>query len=140
MADAVAVELLAALPSGVLLDSDVVATYLSDEYLSDEAEWAEFGPPVAVVRCSRSIVEAAAVAAVCTRHGTVLRSHPLITVSRGAVDPGVPLPGMLITVSRGTDLSVLLYGTVIAGWEPGAGSYPVRRSQLSIKAATGGRP
>jgi glycolate oxidase len=62
--DPLVADLLAALPADrVLLDADVMATYLHDE-----AEWARFGSAAAVVR-PRSTEEVAAVVAACARHG-----------------------------------------------------------------------
>jgi glycolate oxidase len=72
MPDAVLAELLAALPADrVLVDPDVVAPYLHDE-----ADWAEYGRPVAVVR-PRSTAEVAAAVAACARYRTPI-------VARGA--------------------------------------------------------
>jgi glycolate oxidase len=66
-ADALVAELLAALPPDrVLLDPDVVATYLHDE-----AEWAPHGRAAAVVR-PRSTAEVAAVVRACAQHGRPL--------------------------------------------------------------------
>jgi glycolate oxidase len=66
-ADALVAELLAALPPDrVLLDPDVVATFLHDE-----AEWAPHGRAAAVVR-PRSTAEVAAVVRACARHGRPL--------------------------------------------------------------------
>jgi glycolate oxidase len=70
--DPVIAELLAKLPADrMLLDPDVVATFLHDE-----AEWAEFGSASAVVR-PRNTAEVAVVVAACARHG-----RPVVT--RGA--------------------------------------------------------
>ncbi|MGQ0576900.1 MAG: FAD-binding oxidoreductase [Pseudonocardia sp.] len=69
---AVLAELRAALPSAqVLTDADVV-----ERYRHDEAEWAEYGTPLAVVRPG-STAEVAAVVGSCARHGV-----PVVT--RGA--------------------------------------------------------
>ncbi|GAA1292036.1 FAD-linked oxidase C-terminal domain-containing protein [Pseudonocardia aurantiaca] len=66
-ADALVDEVLAALPPDrVLLDPDVVATFLHDE-----AEWAPHGRAAAVVR-PRSTAEVAAVVRACARHGRPL--------------------------------------------------------------------
>jgi glycolate oxidase len=63
IADPVVVDLLAVLPADrVLLDPDVM-----DRYQHDEAEWAEYGRAVAVVR-PQDTAEVAAVVAVCARH------------------------------------------------------------------------
>jgi glycolate oxidase len=65
--DPLVADLLAALPADrVLLDPDVVATFLHDE-----AEWAPHGRAAAVVR-PRSTAEVAAVVAACARHGRPL--------------------------------------------------------------------
>ncbi|NMI00580.1 FAD-binding oxidoreductase [Pseudonocardia acidicola] len=71
-ADAVLAELVTALPADrVLIDPDTVAPYVRDE-----AEWAEHGRPVAVVR-PHSTAEVAAVVAACARHRVAV-------VTRGA--------------------------------------------------------
>ena len=63
IADPVVVDLLAVLPADrVMLDPDVM-----DRYQHDEAEWAEYGRAVAVVR-PQDTAEVAAVVAVCARH------------------------------------------------------------------------
>src|SRR5262245_38409080 len=65
-------DLLAELPADrVITDPAVLASYVHDE-----AEWAEHGTPVAVVR-PRSTAEVAATVAACARHGV-----PVVT--RGA--------------------------------------------------------
>jgi len=65
-------ELRAALPDGQLVDDPQIAA----SYRHDEAEWAPYGTPLAVVR-ARSTADVQAVVLACLRHGV-----PLVT--RGA--------------------------------------------------------
>jgi glycolate oxidase len=112
--DPLVADLLAALPPDrVLLDPDVVATYLHDE-----AEWAPHGHAAVVVR-PRSTAEVAAVVQACARHGRPLVPRGAGTGLSGganAVDGCVVLSTErmreIVEINAGERLAVVQPGVV----------------------------